>query len=119
MSLEANLPENIRRRLDRQVSDADADVSELRGLLEFAEKAQPVEGGPHRLRTQPVDPVTLHTARLLVKCLRADLAYAIELAAAARRVRTMEFGFDPDEGEAQEDPNDYIGNGWIGSDGRP
>ena len=32
---------------------------------------------------------------------------------------TWAFGWCSDNGIAIEDPNDYIGMGWIGSDGRP
>ncbi len=117
MSIERNLPENRQRRIERQRDDAQADVTTLRTALEFAEKSIVPANGPHALRGHALDGVTLHAAQVLVKCLKADLAYALQLEASAQRIWCEEFNIDPD-GE-YEDPNDYVGMGWVGSDGRP
>jgi len=117
MAIERNLPENRQQRVDAQLRAAEQDVVTIRGALEFAQKSF-----VGKLQGHAIDPVTVHQQRLLVKCLESDLHYAERLEAAARRIWCEFNNIDPDDdsdGGTHEDPNDYVGNGWIGSDGRP
>lgn len=113
MAIESNLPENVNRRVSRQLLDAEKQTKQYRETLWFLEQAQAVFRVP--MPTSAADPVTTAQIATAVKCVQADLLASQRLEDSARAIYNEYFGIE-DEPEEQADP---VRDGWVGKDGRP
>ena len=114
--IESHLPENVERRVNQQLTDAQKQTSRYQTALWHLTCAYGFLTVPP-LPISRADDVTLHQLAIARKCVEADLAQAKQTEQSAYHVYCEALGLDPDEGnECGPDP---MRDGWVGKDGRP